>query len=269
MIGIFDSGFGGLTIKREILKKLPQYDYVYLGDNARAPYGDRSQDLIYKYTVQAVDFLFKNGCELVVLACNTASTEALRKIQQRWLLKKYPQKRVLGVVIPIAEEVAKLEKGGRVGLIGTRATIDSKSYNNEIRKINFDIELFEQATPLLVPLIEEGWHKRRETKMILRNYLRPLKRAGLNKLILGCTHYSILLKEIRAIMGRKCEILDSPKIVAEKLENYLQRHPEIENKLSKNNKRIFYTTDNVDRFKDLAQKFLGQQIKNVKKVEWG
>ncbi len=265
MIGIFDSGFGGLTIEKEILKKLPQYDYVYLGDNARAPYGNKSQELIYEYTVQAVDFLFKNGCELVVIACNTASTEALRKIQQEWILEKYPDKKVLGVVVPMAEEVVKF-RDSRVGLIGTRATIGSCAYKNEIKKINSDVKIYEKSTPLLVPLIEEGWHNRRETMMILRYYLRDLKKQHIDKLILGCTHYPVLIRQISGIMGKRCDVLDSPKIVAEKLGDYLKRHKDIKDKLSANGARIFYTTDNVDRFKKFGEKFLGQKIEKIEKV---
>lgn len=267
MIGIFDSGFGGLTVLKAIKEKLPEYDYIYLGDSARAPYGNKSQELIYEYTAQAVAFLFKEGAELAVIACNTASTEALRKIQQEWLPKNYPERRVLGVVIPVVEEIIKSEKGDKIGIIGTRATISSEVYNKEIKKINSEAEIFEQACPLLVPLIEEGWHNRRETKMVLRNYLRPLKKAKINKLILGCTHYPILIKEIKGITGKDCEVLDSPEIVAEKLKDYLARHPEIERKILRNKEMIFYTTDETKRFVDFGQKFLGQPIKKIKKIE--
>lgn len=277
MIGIFDSGFGGLTILKGFLNKLPEYDYIYLGDNARAPYGSKSQDAIYGYTRQAVDFLFKNGCRLVIVACNTASAKALRKIQQEWLVKNNPVGRVLGVVIPVVEEAVEIEgeiyesrlqfQRGRVGVIGTKATIESEVYEVEIKKLKKDIEIYSHACPLLVPLIEEGWIKKKETKMILKKYLRPLKEKRIDTLILGCTHYPFLINDIKRIMGKNCKVLNSPKIVAEKLNDYLSRHPEIESKLSKNKKRIYYTTDDPQKFKQFSKKFLGENIKRVEKIE--
>jgi glutamate racemase len=270
MIGVFDSGFGGLTILRSIINRLPENDYIYLGDSARAPYGNKSQELIYKYTQEAVDFLFKRGCELVIVACNTVSAEALRKIQQEWLPKKYPNKRILGVIIPIAEVVAEIVKSApqknRLGIIGTRSTISSGAYDLEIKKVYPNLEIFSESCPLLVPLVEEGWIRRKETKMILKYYLRPLKEKKINYLILGCTHYPILVKEIKSIMGKRCQVFDAPKFVVEKLADYLDRHPEIEKRISKKGKRIFYTTDDVDKFKELGEKFLGQKIVKVEKV---
>ena len=176
MIGVFDSGFGGLTILKELLNKLPQYNYIYLGDNARAPYGSKSQDVIYNYTKEAVDFLFSQGCELIIIACNTASAKALRKIQQEYLPNKYPDKKVLGVVIPAVEIAAETinHKNKKVGVIGTRSTIESKVYEKELNKLAKDIEIFSQSCPLLVPLVEEGMLKRVETKMILKKYWRWL-----------------------------------------------------------------------------------------------
>ncbi|MDD5071674.1 MAG: glutamate racemase [Patescibacteria group bacterium] len=270
MIGVFDSGFGGLTILKAFLGRLPAYDYIYLGDSARAPYGNKSPELIYKYTEEAVDFLFKKGCELIVVACNTVSAEALRQIQQKWLPGNYSTGRVLGIIIPIAEavaeEVKKSPKRNRVGIIGTRSTISSGAYNRELEKLSFDLEILSQACPLLVPLVEEGWTKNRETKMILRHYLRPLKLKKIDYLILGCTHYPILFQDIKKAMGKRCLVFDSPKFVAEKLEDYLKRHPEIEGKIGRNKKRIFYTTDDPQRFKDLGEKFLGQEMKKIEKV---
>jgi len=270
MIGVFDSGFGGLTILKAFLDKLPAYNYIYLGDSARAPYGNKSPELIYKYTEEAVDFLFKKGCELIIVACNTVSAEALRKIQQKWLPKNYLTGRVLGVIIPIAEavveEVKKSPKRNRVGIIGTRSTIESRAYNRELEKLSSGLEISSQACPLFVPLIEEGWTARRETKMILKYYLRPLKLKKIDCLVLGCTHYSILFREIQKVMGKRCRVFDSPKFVVGKLEDYLRRHPEIEGKISKEKKRIFYTTDDTNRFKDLGEKFLGQKIEPIEKV---
>jgi len=267
MIGVFDSGFGGLTILTAFLKQLPQYNYIYLGDNARAPYGNKSQEVIYNYTQEAVDFLFKQGCELIIIACNTTPAKALTKIQQEQLLKYGQGKRVLGVIIPIAEQAAKLSRFGRIGVIGTRATINSEVYENELKKLDPSLKIYHQACPLLVPLIEEGWIKKPEAKMILKKYLRPLKQKQIDSLILGCTHYPFLIEDIKRIMGKNCQVLDSPNIIADKLENYLKRHPEIEIKIGKNKKRLFYTTDNTERFKEFGRKFLKEEIEKVKRVD--
>ncbi len=271
MIGVFDSGLGGLTVLKEFLKQLPDYNYIYLGDNARAPYGSKSTRLVYNFTVQAVDFLFKEGCELVIVACNTASAKALRKVQQEWLPKNYPNKRILGVVIPTAEVVAdkinSKPKQNKIGVIGTKATINSNAYEIEIKKLCSSANIINKACPLLVPLVEEGWIVRRETKMILRYYLRPLKNKKINTLVLGCTHYPFLLKQIKEIMGKTCEVLDSPKLIVKKLKNYLKRHPEIEKKLLKKKKLVFYTTDDVEQFKELGEKFLKIKMKDVEKIK--
>jgi glutamate racemase len=267
MIGVFDSGLGGLTVLREILNKLPQYDYIYLGDNARAPYGNKSEEVIYNYTREAVDFLFKEGCELIIIACNTASAKALRKIQQEFLPLSYREKKVLGVIIPVVEAAAELNNIERVGLIGTRATIESKTYERELNNLRKDITIYNQSCPLLVPLVEEGWSKMAETKKILKKYLRPLKEKKIDVLILGCTHYPILTQEIKQIMGKRIKILDAPGVVAEKLVYYLNKHQEIERKLSKNGKRLFYTTDSTERFKEMGKRFLGEEIGEVRRIE--
>ena len=225
MIGVFDSGLGGLTILSEFLKKLPLYDYLYLGDNARTPYGSKSQEAIYTYTRQAVNFLFNEGCILIILACNTASTKALRKIQQEWLPVTYPDRRVLGVVIPLAESAVESTRYGRIGVIGTQATIDSKVYEEELQKLKTELKIYGQACPLLVPLVEEGWVGKPEANMILKKYLYRIKRKMIDTLILGCTHYSFLEKDISRIMGRNCRILNGPEIISDKLKNYLLRHP--------------------------------------------
>ncbi len=295
MIGIFDSGFGGLTVLKELLNQLPEYNYIYLGDNARAPYGSKSPAVIYRYTKEAVNFLFQQGCQLVIVACHTASAKALCQIQQEWLSKFDNQRRVLGVVIPVAEAAAdyyrKAKERGRLpwrlGIIGTRATIESRVYEKELAKIltfnksglkaeeqsqvekkavslPADIEIYTQACPLLVPLVEEGWIKKPETKMILKKYLRPLKIKQVRALILGCTHYPLFQPQITKVMGRQVRIINTPPIVAEKLKDYLTRHPEIEKNLSRGNQVIFYTTDDTNRFKDLGSRFLGQPIAEVK-----
>ena len=265
MIGIFDSGIGGLTIAKEVLRQLPEYQFLYLGDTARTPYGNRSQELIYKFTEQAVDYLFKQGCELIIIACNTASAEALRKIQQEWLPKHYPGRRVLGVIRPVVEEVVKASRSGRIGVVGTRGTIRSNAYERELNEQKKDLKIYQQACPMLVPLIEEGWTKRPETNKILRHYVRPLKLRMIDTLILGCTHYPILYKQFQRICGKSIKVLDTPKIVAGKLQDYLKRHPEIESRLAKGKDHRFLVTDLTDVFEKNAQNWLGQKIE-LKKI---
>lgn len=267
MIGVFDSGFGGLTVLKSFLSVLPEYDYIYLGDTARAPYGDKSREMIYDYTRQALDFLFAQGCNLVIIACNTISAEALRRLQQEYLPIAYPDKKVLGVIVPVVEEAVKSAEP--IGVIGTRATTEIGAYRRELIKVSGknDLRIFDQPCPLLVPLIEEGWIKTDVTKKILKKYLRPLKQQKINTLILGCTHYPLLSKAIKEIMGKKVKIIDSPEIVAIKLKGYLERHLEIDEKLSKNKKLLLFTTDNPERFKIQAQKFLSQKNIEVEKIK--
>ena len=274
MIGIFDSGVGGLTVFKEIKKALPDYSYVYLGDSLRAPYGGRSQQAIFEFTRQAVDYLFKQGCELVILACNSASAEALRKLQREWLSENFPDRRILGVIRPVAEEAAKLSRFGRIGVVGTKATVESGAYERELKLQNPDLNIFQQACPLLVPLIEEGWLKKPETRMIVKKYLAPLKQRQVDTLILGCTHYPMLMKEFVRLAGKRIKVLDAPKIVAEKLVDYLKRHPEVEVKLppkadqplaEKKDRQVRYlTTDSPNKFAELGGRFLGQKIKAEK-----
>jgi glutamate racemase len=263
MIGVFDSGYGGLTVLKAFLEKLPEYDYLYLGDSARAPYGNKSLKVVYEYTRQAVEFLFRQGAVLIVLACNTASVKALRKIQQEWLPVHQPDRRVLGVVIPLAEAAVEASRQGRIGVIGTRATVESRVFEQELHKLNPDLTVFERACPLLVPLVEEGWVGRPETNMILKKYVRPLKSTAIDTLILGCTHYPFLKKDIERIMGKNCRVLDAPAIVADKLADYLHRHFEIEERLSSSGNRNFYTTDDPERFRTFGEAFLGRKIHEV------
>ena len=264
-IGIFDSGLGGLIILKEIIKKLPEYDYIYLGDNARTPYGNRSQEVIYNFTEQAVDFLFKQDCQLIIIACNTASAEALPKIQQNWLPQNFADRRVLGVIRPVVEEAAKIAKN-KIGVIGTKGTVNSRAYEIEIGKINKKFEVLQQACPLLVPLVEEGWQKTDVTKKVLRTYLKPLKLSKADTLNLGCTHYPILFKEIQGIMGKRTKVLHSGEIVAESLADYLSRHSEIETKLDKNSSNIFYVTDLSPHYQKLGEEWFGKGIK-FEKIE--
>lgn len=258
-IGVFDSGLGGLTVLKHFLKELPQYDYLYLGDTARVPYGGHSQELIYRYTKEAVDFLFSEGCRLVILACNTASSQALRRLQQEYLPKKYPDRRILGVIIPLAEYAAKNEK---IGVIGTRATINSGAYENEIKKINKEARIISNSAPLLVPLIEEGLAGKDISNKILKKYLRPLKNEQIKTLILGCTHYPFLLRDARRIMGKNCRVPDPGKIVALSLGEYLERHENFKSSGANEGKRRFCLTDKPENFIKLGEKFLGQKIED-------
>ncbi len=264
-IGVFDSGFGGLDILKGIVKKLPDYDYVYLGDSARAPYGNRSQEVILKFSKQAVDFLFKEGCEIIIFACNTASSEALRIIQQKYLPKKYPNKRVLGVLIPAVEDAGIKTKNKRVGVIATEASVESKAFLDEFRKVDSKIKVFQKACPLLVPIVELGEVNKFSTKNILEQYLKPLVDKKVDTLVLGCTHYGILENKIKKIVGKDVKIISEARVVPNKLLDYLNRHSEIENKISKGKKIRFCTTDHSDKFQKLGSKFFGKDIK-VEKV---
>jgi len=265
-IGVFDSGFGGLSVLKHLLNDLPEYEYVYLGDNARVPYGDKSAETIYKYTLEAVNFLFKNGCSLVIIACNTASAQALPRIQKEVINKNSDKRRILGVIRPMAEYVSSCHFK-KVGVIGTKSTINSHSYKLEINKINPKIEVLEKATPLLVPLIENSWSKKPETKMILKKYLKPLKNKNINSLVLACTHYPLLLKDVKRICGKRINVIDPGKIVSLSLANYINRHQELELKKHNTNKVSFYATDEQELFKDLGSKFLDRKIEKIRKAK--
>ncbi len=266
MIGIFDSGIGGLTVLKEVFTALPEYQLLYLGDTARTPYGNRSPEVIYEFTKGGVDYLFQQGCELVIIACNTMSAEALRKIQQDYLPAKYPDKKVLGVIRPVAEAAVLVSKSGRIGVVGTRGTVKSGAYERELKTLRPDAKVFQQACPLLVPLVEEGMVDRPETMKILRNYVRPLKQQYIDTLILGCTHYPFLQQQFASAGGKGIKVLDSAKIVAEKLQDYLKRHPEIETKLVKGKQHRFAVTDVTDMLQKNAEPWLGRKI-NFEKVE--
>lgn len=272
MIGIFDSGFGGLTVMKEYLKKYPQYDYIYLGDQANTPYGSRSTEIVNKLVVQNVEFLIKKGCTLIIVACNTASADALRYVQN--IYKGKPT--ILGVLVPAAEEALRQTRFGRIGVIGTRGTITSGAYERELKKYESDlyqpsdkraeksVRLMQKACPLLVPLIEEGMTKAMVTRMTLRTYLRPLKNAHVDTLILGCTHYPLLQKEIERMMGKQVKVISSAKAASDAIEIYFERHPEVEAQISKSKNRTYYTTDCPERFNELGSKFLGQKIEAEK-----
>ncbi|OGY93980.1 MAG: glutamate racemase [Candidatus Komeilibacteria bacterium RIFOXYC1_FULL_37_11] len=262
MIGVFDSGYGGLTIFRDIEKKLPQYSYIYLGDNARAPYGDLSQKLIYQYSQKAVDYLMAEGCQLIIFACNTASAMALRKLQQEYLPAKYPGKNVLGVIRPLVESVVELAQRSRVGVMATASTVKSEAYVNEFSHLDCSIEVFQESCPLLVPLIEASRENSPETNIILTEYIRPLKRVGLDTVVLGCTHYGFLQEAIEKSFGVNVRVLRSGQIIADKLADYLKRHPEYNHPVQ-NPTQTFLTTGDNKKFDQAAQKFLGRAINSL------
>jgi glutamate racemase len=261
LIGVFDSGLGGLSVLKELIVDVPGYHYIYLGDTARVPYGDKSAETIYNYTKQAVAFLFKQGCSLVIIACNTASAQALHRLQRDWLPKYYPRRRILGVIRPLAEAIAA-SKTKRVGIMGTKATIASQAYPKEIAALNPKIKVFSQAAPLLVPLIEEGRLDKPETYLILKSYLGPLQQKKIDTLILACTHYPHLQKTIKKIVGAKINVPDTGKIIAASLKDYLARHDELKI-VAGRSKQEFYTTDDPKMFKKMAERLIGRKIETI------
>jgi len=264
MIGIFDSGFGGLTVLKRIVERLPQYDYLYLGDNARAPYGGRSEAIVFEFTRQAVEFLFKGGCPLIIIACNTSSAKALRKIQKEILPRSYPERRVLGVIRPSVEKVVEGTHSRNVGILATEGVVLSDAYIKELEKLDPAITVYQQACPLLVPIIEAGEQDWEGTGMIVRRYLTELlaRSPSIDTLLLACTHYPILYDLFRRSVPPGIRILEQGPIVAERLEDYLFRHPEIERRLGREKKRLFMTTDTSEKFDRLAQIFYGQSIES-------
>lgn len=267
IIGVFDSGLGGLTVFKYFLKDLSKYNYIYLGDNARLPYGSKSPEVIYEYTKEAVDFLFRQGCNLIIIACNTASAQALRRIQQEYLPKNYPKRRVLGVIRPLVEAAIQNKNHQMVGILGTTATINSQAYKIELQKLNPSLKVVQQTAPLLVPLIEEGWLKKPETKMILKKYLHPLKTKQISTLILACTHYPFLYQQIIKIMGKRIAVPHPGEIIAASLKNYLNKHSELNLTQTSTPTIKYYTTDNPDSFKKIAEQFLEQKISNLEQID--
>ena len=266
MIGVFDSGLGGLTIFKELLKELPDYNYFYLGDNARVPYGPRSPEIIFQFTQEAVDYLFKTGCELIILTCNTASSVALKRIQQEYLPKNYPERRVLGVIRPAVEGVTEKTFNNRIGIIGTEATINSGAFEREIKKLKPEAKVFTSSCPLLVPIIEAGELNWQGLDLILDKYLSPLRKKDIDALILGCTHYSLIKEKIQKHIGKGVRLISEEEIVPIKLKDYLWRHPEMEKRLKREGKVKFLVTAYSQRFQDLAKMFLGKEV-NFEKVE--
>jgi len=264
-IGIFDSGLGGLIICHSLITELPEYDYVYLGDTARVPYGNRSQEAIYTFTQNAIEYLFQQGCGLIIAACNTASAEALRKIQQSYLSAHYPDKKVLGVLIPTAEEAGLQSLNKKIGVLATQSTVHSGAFIRELQKVTPGVEVFQSAAPLLVPLVEGNGMQWAEP--IIKEYVRPLVEAGVDTIILGCTHYAFLKDMIRHEVGAEINIISQDEIVPASLKNYLQRHPEIDENLSKNGQRDFLITDLTENIEQLAAELFGEKI-TVKLVRY-
>lgn len=266
-IGIFDSGYGGLTILREICRSLPQYDYLYLGDNARAPYGVRSMDTVYRFTLEAVRALFDRGCNLVVLACNTASAKALRTIQQKdlpdiWMQEGRDLKRVLGVIIPSVEILGELSVNGHVGILATQGTVSSNSYTLETAKYHSGIKLTAEACPMWVPLVEYGEAHSEGADFFIRRHIRNLMERDkeIDTVLLGCTHYPLLIEKINKYMPKGVKIIAQGEIVANSLKNYLQRHPEMERECSKGGSIEFLTTESPEKFSEAATTFMGHEV---------
>ena len=262
-IGVFDSGLGGLTILKSFLENLPQYSYVYLGDNARVPYGNRSPEIIYEFTKQAIDFLAKKDCSLIIIACNTSTATSLRKIQHEYLPKAYPNLKVLGVIKPTVEEIAK-KKYKKIGVIGTKATVSSGAFVREIKKVLPDAQIYQQACPLLVPYVEDSGRNKMILKLILKEYLDDLEKKQIETLLLACTHYEIVQKEIEDEVGPKIKVISESRIVAGSLKNYLEKHHEIESTLGKSadlKQRVTYcVTDLNPDYHKLMKLFLGQHL---------
>ena len=266
-IGIFDSGYGGLTILSEIKKIMPEYDYLYLGDNARAPYGNRSYELIYKFTLQAVKWFFSQGCQLVIIACNTASAKALRNIQNNDLPKIDSFKRVLGVIRPTTESIGSFTQTGHVAVLGTEGTIQSKSYNIEIEKLHPHLHVTTEACPMWVPLVEYGEYDKPGADYFVKQHINSifLKDSAIDAIILGCTHYPLLLQKIKKYTPQGITLISQGEHVAQSLKNYLKRHREMDAMCSKNGNRNYYTTESTEKFKDFASLFLNEviEVENV------
>lgn len=265
-IGIFDSGFGGLTVFRAIRDTMPMYDYLYMGDNARAPYGDRSSETIYEYTLQAVEWFFKQGCPLVILACNTASAEALRKIQQNDLKRLGAERRVLGVIRPTAEIIGTYTKTNVIGVLGTHGTIDSNIYAIEINEFYPGIKVHQYACPLWVPMIENNEHRTEEAKKFVQKDIKALmsQSPDIDTVLLGCTHYPLLMDLIEEQLPANVQVVTQAQIVASSLTGYLQRHPEIEKQVSRNGTMKFRTTDSPAYFDKHASDFFGESVQSEK-----
>lgn len=264
-IGIFDSGFGGLTVLKEIRSLLPQYDYLFLGDNARAPYGTRSFDVVYRYTLQGVTALFERGCHLVIIACNTASAKALRSIQQNDLPMLDANRRVLGVIRPTAEIIGSLTETRHIGLLATQGTVSSGSYEMEIKKLHPDITVVGQACPMWVPLVENFEYDKPGADYFVKEYIDKIleRDSQIDLLLLGCTHFPFLISKIRQFSPSHVRIMPQGRYVAESLEDYLKRHPEMECRLTKGGSCNFLTTESCEKFDETAHFFLNENVRST------
>ena len=267
-IGIFDSGYGGLTIFEKIKHLMPEYDYIYLGDNARTPYGTRSFEVVYEFTLQAVEKLFELGCPLVILACNTASAKALRSIQQNNLPQIDPTRRVLGVIRPTAETIGTLTKSQHIGILATSGTIKSHSYLMEIQKLFPDITVTGEACPMWVPIVENDEYYSEGADYFIKKHINNLleKDPQIDTLILGCTHYPLLMEKIKQFTPSHLQIIAQGEYVAHSLRNYLDRHPEMDERCSKNGISRFLTTESKRKFEESASIFLKEENINVESI---
>ena len=267
-IGVFDSGYGGLTILDNIRKILPEYDYLYLGDNARAPYGSRSFEVVYEFTKQAVLYLFEQGCHLVILACNTASAKALRSIQQKDLPQWDDSRRVLGIIRPTVESISGITQSRCIGLLGTVGTVQSESYLLEIKKICPDVQVFSEACPMWAPLVENREYDKPGADYFVKQHLNNLLSCSplIDTIILGCTHYPLLESKIRQYLPQNIQLISQGEWVAKSLKDYLIRHPEIASKCTKNGRCEFLTTESEIKFADAASVFLKEDIEKVKHI---
>jgi glutamate racemase len=266
-IGVFDSGYGGLTVLKELVKTLPAYDFLYLGDNARTPYGTRSFEVVYEYTLQCVKYLFSKGCPLVIIACNTASAKALRNIQQLDLPNIAPDRRVLGVIRPSVEKVAEITINGHVGVLGTSGTVASGSYPIELEKWSGGkvVSTVQEACPMWVPIVENNEIGTEGAEYFIQKNIQNIlqKDPDLDTLVLGCTHYPLLIDTIQRYVTGKINILQQGEITAEKLFDYLKRHPEIEGRLTKNATLQYQTTESAENFNSKAAVFMGYKVEAV------
>ena len=261
-IGIFDSGYGGLTILRDIQQRMPDRDFIYLGDNARAPYGSRSFDVVYTFTLQCVQGLLEMGCHLVILACNTASAKALRNIQQNDLPRLDPERRVLGIIRPTVEQVGLTSQTRHIGLVGTTGTVQSMSYPLEFKKLYPDIIVTDKACPMWVPLVENNEYNGDGADFFVKKYIDELikKDEQIDTLILGCTHYPLLIDKIKKYLPERVRIVSQGELIAESLENYLSRHENIDAKCTRNGVTKYYTTESVEKFNEAASIFLNKRV---------
>ncbi len=266
-IGVFDSGYGGLTVLSEIKRLMPEYDYLYIGDNARAPYGSRSYELIYEFTLQAVKWLFSQGCQLVIIACNSASAKALRSIQQIDLPQIDSTKRVLGVIRPTAETIKNITKTKHIAVLGTAATISSKSYEREIEEFCPGIKISTEACPMWVPLVENKEYDKQGADYFVKQHINRVleKDKDIDTIILGCTHYPLLLKKIEQYTPTTIKLISQGEYVAKSLKDYLRRHKILDSLCSKGETRVYCTTDSTETFEELASFFLNEKI-TAKKI---